>query len=193
MRVRVLASTRVKRFSLRRGISRQLHFSDVQFHNADLYDLTPQTHSVFDLVMTTIGVVGWMPDLKGFFDVVAGLVDDGGYYLMEEMHPVLLMYEPGQNGGPSYAARSYFAADTFIDEQGPDYYSGQPYQASPVYSFQYTLAQLMTTALDVGLSLRCFDEVGYDISLFCADIEGQKACPPLGIVLAWQKLDSGCG
>ena len=41
----------------------------VELIHADAYDLPAELNGRFDIVLTTIGVLGWMPDLKGFFQV----------------------------------------------------------------------------------------------------------------------------
>lgn len=74
---------------------------DVSFTAADVYALPEDLKERFDIALTTIGVLGWMPDLEGFFSAVSELIVPGGYWVMEESHPILFMYEPGENGGPS--------------------------------------------------------------------------------------------
>lgn len=44
---------------------------------ANIYDLPGDLDRV-DLVLITIGVLNWMPDLDGFFRVIAGLLSPGG-------------------------------------------------------------------------------------------------------------------
>ncbi len=162
---------------------------DVEFVVTDAYDI-PDCHSgEFELVVTTIGVLGWMPDLPRFFDILAGLTAPGGHLFIEETHPVLQMYEEAEDGGPSYLAYSYFKKEPWRDTKGLDYYTGKRYESNPNYSFQHTLADIMTAAIGVRLVLRQFSEFGYDISRLCADLEHAVANPPMGMTMIWQKTD----
>lgn len=138
-------------------------------------------------MLSTIGVIGWMPDLEGFFEVAAGLVVPGGHLFIEEMHPALIMYEQGEGGAPSYLANSYFREEPWVETGGLDYYGGTSYEAKFIYAFPHTLAKIVMAGIDAGLALRHFAELDYDISLFCADLEHVETKPPLGMTMVWQR------
>ena len=137
--------------------------------------------------MTTIGVINWMPDLEGFFDVVGQLTRSGGHVFIEETHPVLQMYEEGEGDASSYLKYSYFKEDPWVDTAGLDYYEGTKYESKPNYSFQHTLADITMAAIGQGFVLKHFAELGYNISNFCADFVCAEAKPPMGMTMLWQK------
>lgn len=175
-----------------RELARAAGHDDVTFMETDVYDIPAHHGDTYDLVMTTIGVVGWMPDLPAFFRVLAGLMAPGGHLFMEETHPVLMMYEPGENGAPSCLTHSYFKRDPWVETSGLDYFSGEHYAAKPTYAFPHTLAEIVMCAIDAGLTLAHFTEFGYDISGFCADLENAPATPPMGMTMVWRKaVESG--
>lgn len=161
--------------------------TDVEFVTADIYEIPPDKTGPYDIVMTTIGVISWMPDLEGFFDVFGRLTRSGGHVFIEETHPVLMMYEDGEGDDPSYLKYSYFKEDPWVETTGLDYYEGTKYESKPHYSFQHTLADIMMAAINTGFVLRHFAEFGYDISRFCADLEHAEAKPPMGMTMIWQK------
>ncbi len=162
-------------------------YEDVTFLEANVYELPDGLAGRFDIAMTTIGVIGWMPDIRVFFEVVAGLVKPGGYWVMEEMHPVLLMYEPAPDGGPSQLHHSYFTQEPYVEEGGLDYFGHETYEAQPAYSFSYTMAAIVNAGIGAGLELLCMDEVGRNISNYCADLEHARATPPMGLYMLWRK------
>lgn len=161
--------------------------TDVEFVITDVYEIPEGKAGPYDIVMTTIGVFGWMPDLEGFFRVLDRLTHAGGHVFVEETHPVLMMYEEGEGDEPSYLEYSYFKEDPYVETKGLDYYEGKKYASKPLYSFQHTLADIMMAAMDVGFVLRHFAEFGYDISGFCVDLEHARARPPMGMTMVWQK------
>ena len=83
----------------------------------------------------------------------------GGHLFIEEMHPALIMYEPGENGAPSYLANSYFREEPWVETSGLDYYSGTTYDAQPTYAFPHTLAKIIMAGIGAGLTLRHFGEL----------------------------------
>jgi ubiquinone/menaquinone biosynthesis C-methylase UbiE len=162
---------------------------DVRFIEANVYALADGLTGRYDIAMTTIGVTGWMPDIGVFFKAVAGLVKPGGYWVMEEMHPVLMMYEPDPAGGPSRLQHSYFRAEPFVETTGLDYFGHEAYESAPNYSFTHKLSDLVNAGVAAGLELQFMDEVGHDISNFCSDLELAEARPPLGLYMLWRKRD----
>jgi SAM-dependent methyltransferase len=161
--------------------------TDVEFVATDVYDIPTEKAGSYDIVMTTVGVAGWMPDLQGFFRVLGRLTRPGGHLFMEETHPVLLMYEEGEGEAPSYLKYSYFTEQPWEESTGLDYYEGTKYPSKPHYSFQHTLADIMMAAIGADFALEHFAEFGYNISEFCADLENAEATPPMGMTMVWQK------
>ena len=159
----------------------------VELVEADVYGLPAEFEGAFDLVLVTIGVISWMPDLDGFFKVVHGLLKPGGQLVMEEMHPVLFMYEEDPDGGPSVPRYSYFEDHVWEETSGLDYYSHETYEALPNYSFMHRLDQVLMAGIGSGLELRRFTELDYDISNFCSDLEQSPVKPPLGFVMVMQR------
>ena len=172
-----------------RELAAVARLDDVSFLEANVYELPGELAGRFDIAMTTIGVTGWMPDLSAFFKAVAGLIRPGGHWVMEEMHPVLMMYEPDPDGGPSQLVHSYFRTEPFVESSGLDYFGHQAYDATPNYSFTHKVSDLVNAGVATGLELVFMDEVGRDISNFCQDLEKAEALPPLGLYMLWHKRD----
>ena len=162
---------------------------DVEFIRADIYQLPAELDASFDIVLITIGVIGWLPDIEAFFGIVRGLLKPGGVLIMEEMHPVLLMYEPSPEGGISTVEHSYFDQKIWEETRGLDYYGGQAYEARPSYSFMHRLDEILMAGIKNGLNLTSFKELDYDISLFCSDLEKSPAKPPLGFVMVMENAN----
>ena len=169
------------------------HSDSVRFLASDIYALPADLTESFDIGLITIGVMGWMPDLPGFFARAARVIKPGGYLVIEDMHPVLLMYEEGRDGAPPFLAYSYFHTEPFEEHDGLDYYGGERYDAKPTFSFQHRLDQIFMAAIGSGLELRHFEELAHDISFFCAELENAEANPPLGLTMVWQKKGSSGG
>jgi SAM-dependent methyltransferase len=155
----------------------------VEFVEADIYDLPKEFHAAFDMVLVTIGVISWMPELKPFFEVVRSLLKPGGQLVMEEMHPVLFMYDEDAETGVSSVKNSYFSAEVWEETSGLDYYSHETYQSAPNYSFMHRLDEILMAGIESNLKLERFQELDYDISNFCSDLEHSPVRPPLGFVM----------
>ena len=73
----------------------------VKLVHSDIYYLPDELIGAFDVALITIGVISWMPDLQGFFNAVQSVLKPGGFLVLEDMHPVLFMYDENPDGGPS--------------------------------------------------------------------------------------------
>ena len=158
----------------------------VELIQSDVYDLPQNLKGSFDIVLITIGVISWMPDLKQFFEVIQGLLKPGGQLVMEDMHPVLFMYDENPETGQSSIHTSYFGKEIWEETTGLDYYGHENYDAKPNYSFMHRLDEILMAGIDNGLKLLSFKELDYDISNFCSDLEDSPTKPPLGFVLVME-------
>jgi len=161
--------------------------AQVELVEADIYQLPAEFDGAFDLVLVTIGVLSWMPELGPFFAAICRLLKPGGQLVMEEMHPVLFMYEEDADSGISAPRHSYFAGSIWKETSGLDYYSHQGYESAPNYSFMHRLDEILMAGIDSGLRLRRFTELDHDISNFCSDLEHSPVKPPLGLVMVMSR------
>ncbi|MFC6631976.1 class I SAM-dependent methyltransferase [Microbulbifer taiwanensis] len=156
----------------------------MEFACCDIYQLPERYRGSFDFAVITVGVLNWMPDLCRFIQICASLLKPGGRLLMEEIHPVLNMYEEGE---PSHIAQSYFDRRPYRDDGGLDYFTGRKYQARENYYFQHTLSDILTAAISTDLALCSFRELGKNVGNYCADLERTECVPPMAFVASWQK------
>lgn len=67
--------------------------TDTQFINSDVYSLPDILDQKFDIVYTSYGVVGWLPDLDKWAGVISHFLKPGGKFIMAEFHPVVWMFD----------------------------------------------------------------------------------------------------
>jgi SAM-dependent methyltransferase len=63
------------------------------FVESDLYELPGRLDGSFDVVYTSRGVLGWLPDIDGWARVAAHFVKPGGFLYITEVHPFLQVFE----------------------------------------------------------------------------------------------------
>ncbi|MGB1239895.1 MAG: class I SAM-dependent methyltransferase [Pseudomonadales bacterium] len=158
---------------------------DIHYFCHNIYQLPPQLNSTFDCLVITVGVINWMPDLAHFFTICQALLKPGGTLLMEEIHPVLNMYQEGE---PSVIDASYFEKTPFCDTQGLDYFNHQKYQAKENYWFTHTMGDILNAAIGAGLTLQYIEELGKNIGNYCEDLADSPYTPPMAFVARWQRV-----
>ena len=63
------------------------------FVNCDVYDSPNHIHEKFDMVFTTYGTIGWLPDLDKWAEVINHFLKPGGEFLIAEFHPAVWMFD----------------------------------------------------------------------------------------------------
>jgi SAM-dependent methyltransferase len=66
---------------------------NASFICSNIYDLKNHLDQQFDIVFTSYGVVGWLPDLDKWSEIISYYLKDGGTFYMAEFHPVIWMFD----------------------------------------------------------------------------------------------------
>ena len=159
-----------------------------RFVQADVYALPVVVPRDFDIALITIGVLNWMPDLDGFFRVIAGLLCPGGHLLVYETHPIMEMFDP-ESDTPHEPAISYFRTDP-LKEEGLISYDGVDHGSGETgYWFIHTLGQIVTSCATAGMTITSLKEFGYSIREPEYDVyEGREAQIPMSYLLHARKM-----
>jgi SAM-dependent methyltransferase len=78
---------------LAQALASELGFPDARFVRSNLYDLPAVLDGTFDIVYTSRGVLGWLPDIAGWARVAAHFLAPGGTFFITEAHPVMNVFE----------------------------------------------------------------------------------------------------
>lgn len=68
-----------------------------EFILSDIYSIPEVLNKKFDIVFTSYGTIGWLPDLKKWAEVVSGFLKPGGVFVFADFHPVLWMFDDDFN------------------------------------------------------------------------------------------------
>jgi 2-polyprenyl-3-methyl-5-hydroxy-6-metoxy-1,4-benzoquinol methylase len=163
---------------------------DCQFIRSDVYELDVRYAGQFDLVYISAGCLGWMPDLKLFFEKAADLLKKDGLIFMHEIHPFSEMFpEDGAIGADSLRIiEPYFKFDPYVDYGGLDYIGRSQYASNlPQYWFIHKMSDILTAFIENRISLEHFSEYETDISAGHKRIEQTHAGVPLSYILIGRK------
>ena len=123
---------------------------------ADVYAL-PGDLGQHDLVLITIGVLNWMPDLPRFFEAVRSLMRPGARLVMYETHPVLEMFDPDSDQ-PLLPAHSYFDKTPVPIHDAITYDGSAGGPGETGYWFVHTLGEIVMACISSGMRLKRLEE-----------------------------------
>ena len=66
---------------------------DANFIESNLYEVPKNVKGKFDLVFASYGVIGWLPDLKIWGEIIAEKLKKGGVFYLIEFHPIVWMFD----------------------------------------------------------------------------------------------------
>jgi SAM-dependent methyltransferase len=130
--------------------------ADVRFAEAEVYDAVPVLGpESFDLVYTGIGALCWLPRIRPWAAVVAGLLRPGGRLFLREGHPMLWAMEDGRPDGLLAVEYPYFERDepSVFDEGGTYVETDVVFTHNTTHEWNHGLGETITALLDAGLEL----------------------------------------
>jgi SAM-dependent methyltransferase len=151
---------------------------------ANLYDLPAELDGQFDIVYTSKGVLGWLPDIVGWARVAAHFVKPGGFFYITETHPVAEAFEneevaPGELKlmYPYWTHRepvSFEAHGSYADPTAPT-------DGLVEHGWGHSLGEIVTALIDAGLRIEFlheFDFVEWPVAFLVEGDDGRWRLPP---------------
>lgn len=126
------------------------------FVYCNVLDTSDYIEEQFDIVFTSYGVIGWLPDLKPWAKMVAERLKDGGIFYMVEFHPIAWMYDY-LNSKPVLKYH-YNQTEVIYEEYKGTYADPDSQMISKEYTWNHSLSIVIQALLDAGLSLEYFAE-----------------------------------
>lgn len=139
-----------------RRLNQQLGLG-AEFICADVYELPAHLHGQFDLVFTTYGVLGWLPDMDRWAAVVASCLRSGGRLVLVEFHPFVWMFDRGL----SRIEYAYFNRETIVEQETGTYADPAAPLRETSVSWNHSLSEVLGSLLRQGLEIEHFDEYDY--------------------------------
>ncbi len=135
-----------------------------RFVQGDLYDaptVLPEPAS-FDRVFVTWGAINWLPDIRGWANVVAHFLKPGGALYMAEGHPSAFVFddETRVEGStlPGYFW-PYFAKEPYVERDPKDYVGDAPaLKSEACFEWVHPMGDILTALIDAGLTLKWLHE-----------------------------------
>ncbi len=167
---------------LARSVAAELGI-DARFVVSTVYDLPANLEGDFDIVYTSGGVLGWLPDIRTWAEVVAHFVRPGGTFYIAEVHPVIQAFETeGVAPGELRLAYPYWEhAEPLTFEVHGSYAEPMAELGNMTeYGWNHGLGEIVTALADAGLridSLREYPFVGWSMDVLVKAADGRYRLP----------------
>lgn len=128
-----------------------------RFICCDLYSLPQHLDEAFDIVFSSYGTIGWLPDIDRWADIVVRYLKPGGEFIFAEFHPAVWMMDNDLNT----IQYSYFKQDPIIEDVEGTYADKEAATRFKTITWNHGLAQVIRPLMQRGLELLDFNEYDY--------------------------------
>lgn len=130
---------------------------DATFICCDIYDLPAHLDQQYDIVFTSYGTIGWLPDLDKWGSLISKYLKPSGKFVFVEFHPVVWMFDDAFEK----VGYNYFKDEPIIEaEEGT--YADRSADISPTkVSWNHSMSEVVTSLIHNGLKIDTFKEFDY--------------------------------
>jgi SAM-dependent methyltransferase len=129
------------------------------FIESDIYELPSKLDGRFDVVFTSHGVLGWLPDLDRWARVIAHFLAPGGVFYIVEAHPVLQLFNDRLTEPELQLLYPYFHGPEPIKVEHDGCYTAPD---APIRSVEHVwlhkMSDIVGALLRADLRIESFDE-----------------------------------
>lgn len=141
---------------LAREINAELKLN-AEFVCCNVYDLKEHLDKKFDIVFTSYGTIGWLPDLDAWAAIISHFLKPGGVFYIADFHPALWMMDDNFE----YIKYSYFNAEVITEETSGTYTDRDAPIRSTEHGWNHSFSEIITALLKHGLQIVQFNEFSY--------------------------------
>lgn len=130
---------------------------DAEFICCDLYDLPNHLNKKFDIVFTSYGTIGWLPDLNRWANLIQHFLEPNGKFVFVEFHPFVWMFDDDF----THIKYSYFKDEPIHEISDSTYSDGKLESQLEEISWNHSLSEVFQALLQNGMKINSFEEFDY--------------------------------
>jgi len=140
---------------------------NAKFICANVYDLSLDSRGskippleggeAFDIVFTSYGTIGWLPDLQPWAKMIAERLKPGGIFYMADFHPVLWMFDDEF----THFQYSYENREVIVTESEGTYTDRDADIKGKEYGWNHSISEILNALIANGLQIGQFNEFMY--------------------------------
>jgi SAM-dependent methyltransferase len=130
---------------------------DAKFICCDLYDLPNHLKEEFDIIYTSYGTIGWLPDIKKWGQIVSGFLKPGGRLIFVEFHPVVWMFD----NEFSKVEYNYFNSGPIVETETGTYANRDANLTLKYVMWNHGIGEVFLSLVNNGLEVISLEEYDY--------------------------------
>lgn len=131
--------------------------TDTEFIVSDVYDLPNVLAEKFDIVYTTYGTIGWLPDVKKWAKVISNFLKPGGKLIFVEFHPFIWMF----NDEFTKIEYDYFVGEPIVETSEGTYADQSAKISLQEVGWNHEMSDVIQSLIDENLEIKNIQEYNY--------------------------------
>lgn len=131
--------------------------SNTRFICCDIYDLPRHVDQQFDIVFTSYGTIGWLPDLDKWSKIVSMFLKPEGQFVFIEFHPVVWMFDDKFEK----IGYRYFNSGAIIESESGTYADKNADITQEFVMWNHGLSEVLNNLIKNGLEIKALNEYDY--------------------------------
>ncbi|GER59799.1 type 12 methyltransferase [Patiriisocius marinus] len=129
---------------------------DATFVCCNVLDVAKHIDEKFDIVFTSYGTIGWLPDLKPWAQMIAERLKPGGVFYIVDFHPIAWMFD--YTVSPPVMKYGYQQREAIYEEYTGSYAAPDADFESKEYGWNHSLGEVVSSLANAGLTIEFLKE-----------------------------------
>ena len=129
---------------------------NARFVCCNVLDTSLHIAETFDIVFTSYGTIGWLPDLAPWAQMIAERLKPGGVFYIVDFHPIAWMYD--YTVSPPEMKYGYQQKETIYEEYKGTYADETSEMISKEYGWNHSLGEVVNCLIHAGLQIEYLNE-----------------------------------
>ncbi len=143
---------------------------DAKFICANIYDIEQHLNEQFDIVFTSYGTIGWLPDLKEWGRLISRYLKHSGVFYIVDFHTMLWMFDDEFKE----FKYSYFNLGEIKEEAEGTYADMDALLKQIQYGWNHPLSEVINSLIENGLQIEFFHEFPFSVyNVFPNTVKGE--------------------
>ena len=130
---------------------------DATFICCNIYDLPNLLDKKFDIVFTSYGTIGWLPDLDKWAEVVSTFLKSEGKFVFVEFHPVVWMFDDNFDK----IGYNYFNSGPIIEVYNGTYADKTADLSQEYVMWNHGMAEVLNALIKNNIQINSLDDFDY--------------------------------
>jgi SAM-dependent methyltransferase len=131
--------------------------SNTTFVCCDIYDLPSHLDKQFDIIFSSYGTIGWLPDLNKWAKIISNFLKPNGQFVFVEFHPVVWMFDDNFKN----IRYRYFNSGAILESEVGTYADKSASITQEYVMWNHGLSEVLNNLIINGFEICSFNEYDY--------------------------------